>query len=109
LGIQIKCTYAHEPQDGKLDYPLSIKNYDDLRDPMRTIPALLVVLYVPKSWVTRLRWTDKSLILKKVAFWRSLRGAPATNNAKSIKISMNQQLSPDALSRLMFLAAQGEL
>jgi hypothetical protein len=109
LAMQVKCTYSHQPKEGVLNYPLQLKNYNDLREPMRGIPAVLVVLCIPSKWTQRLRWTESSLSMRRVAYWKSLKGEPATSNTESVTISMTELLSPPALTRLMFESAEGTL
>lgn len=108
LAVQVKCTHATKPKNGVLKFELPVKNYNDLRDTGRLMNAIVVVLCTPKLWSQRLRWSDKSLILRQVAYWKSLRGEPATTNGDSITIAMTELFSPDSLSQLMFTSAQGE-
>lgn len=109
LALQVKCTFAKKPKDGQLKYPLPVKNYNDLRDPGRILPAILVVLHVPERWSQRLSWTEKSLIMRRCAYWKNLRGEPATTNQDNITIKLTDLFSPIEMTRLMFLAAEEEL
>ncbi|MBL4685301.1 MAG: DUF4365 domain-containing protein [Nannocystaceae bacterium] len=109
LDLQLKCTDAVSPKDGELHFPLSVKNYDDLSDPTRVTPALLVVLFVPKTWEQRLKWSASSLRLHKLAYWVNLRGMQVTTNKKSVTVVLREHFHPDALRHLMFLSAEGEL
>ena len=72
LDLQLKATTALGPlRNGTRSFQLSIKNYNDLREPAQT-PRLLVVLEMPKSASRWLTVTDKRLILRRRAYWHSL-------------------------------------
>ncbi|PRQ07379.1 DUF4365 domain-containing protein [Enhygromyxa salina] len=109
VALQVKCSCVAAPKDGALKFPISIKNYNDLRDPGRITPAVLVVLYVPRQWSSRLKWSEKSLILRRVAYWKNLRGEPPTSNADNVTVTMTEFFSPESLTQLMYRVAHGEL
>ena len=72
LELQLKATVnLGEPQAGVLSFPLSIKNYNDLRIPTQT-PRLLVLLELPKDEVRWMTVTAEELVLRRRAYWLSL-------------------------------------
>ncbi|MCB9712726.1 MAG: hypothetical protein H6712_02645 [Myxococcales bacterium] len=68
-----------------------------------------MVLFVPKTWPQRLKWSASSLRLHKLAYWLNLRGRPATTNKETVTVVLKEHFHPDALQQLMFLSAEGEL
>lgn len=111
LGVQLKCTYAHTPNEeqGCIKFPLSIKNYNDLRRNNMS-PRILVVVHTPKDLAGWLAHSDDSLTLYHSAYWVSLRNHPATQNTNNITIDvpLNQRFTVDGLVRIMDLLATGE-
>ena len=108
LKIQLKCTYAHTPQNGVLTYPLKIKNYNDLRQESLLIPRILVVVYTPN--LPRINWlqhNNNHLILKYEAFWVSLRGRGSVTNTTTININLKQKFTVSSLQALMDSIANG--
>ena len=83
LNVQLKAT-IEEPleSNGTLPYFLKgIKRYDDLRCETVATPRILVVLFLPRDRASWLTLTADALILRKCAYWVSLRGAGASSNA----------------------------
>lgn len=108
LRVQLKCTYSHQPKNGHLPYPLSIKNYNDLRQ-NTAIPRILIVLHVPKDIDQWLNHTDKYLSLYHCAYWVQLQNMEPTNNANNITVSipLANQVTVEELKRMMSLLAEG--
>ena len=79
IGIQAKCTETDDGQGPHISYTLKLKNYEDLRDENVHLPRILVVLCVPamEQW---LQQTDEQMILRRCAYWVSLRGAAESEN-----------------------------
>jgi hypothetical protein len=60
LDLQLKATAVDSNGDEDISFALPLKNYNDLRDSNRAVPALLVVLFMPtdnKNWLVH----DKTL------------------------------------------------
>ncbi len=109
VGVQLKCTAATQRADDVFRFPLSIKNYDDLRDVESHIPKVLVVLYVPgaaDAWITTHPTHSE---IRKCAYWLGLAGAPAVANEHSVTVSIpsNQQLDVAALRAIFDRVAAG--
>ena len=102
LEAQLKCTYAHEVKRDGLAYPLPVKNYDDLRAPT-LVPRILIVLVVPPEPCDWLDQTASQLVLRRCAWWTSLRGAPDTNHETSVTVKLPYEnlWTPGALQGLL--------
>ncbi|MDX2038127.1 MAG: DUF4365 domain-containing protein [Isosphaeraceae bacterium] len=86
IDVQLKAT-ARQPtfQDDHLDFPLSIKNYDDLRAES-LVPRILVVLLLPvdeEAWLTQ---SEDEMIIRRCAYWTSLVHQPETGNRSSVSV-----------------------
>ncbi len=80
IEIQLKATRQTLTEaDGKLAFPLKLKNYNDLRDTTQAqrILAVLLLPADPQAWLSQ---TPAELALKQCAYWTSLRGAPPSPN-----------------------------
>lgn len=111
LRVQLKCTYRHVPDSGRgcIAFPLSLKNYNDLRR-KGVNPRILVVVHVPgdvNSWMTE---ADDCLTLYHAAYWVSLRGRDAVDNIDNItvEVPLAQKFTVAALKQIMNLIANGE-
>jgi len=80
----------------------SSTRYDDLRAETTDIPRILVVLFLPQQTSDWLTHSADQLILKRCAFWASLRGAPSTTNTFGVTVHLpkEQVFSPDGLKDL---------
>lgn len=74
LDVQMKATTNADIRDGDLSFRLSRKNYDDLRA-RRTVPLILVVVELPKQDSEWMDFRTEELLLRRRAWWASLRGA----------------------------------
>jgi hypothetical protein len=106
LLVQVKCSYAHKVNEGYINYPLLLKNYNDLRL-ARIEPRILVVVLVPrpngrdaKPWVEHL---EDFTVFRHRAYWCSLMGAEPTANSSSVtvKVPEGNLFDIDAISFLM--------
>lgn len=109
LRIQLKCTYVHKPNSAYLTYPLSVKNYNDLRRNCMN-PRILVVLHIPENFEQWIRQNDNSITLNHLSYWVSIKGMSETQNkgTVSIEIPVTQKLTIEALRNLMNKLANGE-
>jgi Domain of unknown function (DUF4365) len=91
-----------------LAYPLSRKNYDDLRIETLT-PRLLFVVLIPDDEADWLSHSENELALRYCGYWRSLRGMPQVDNEQSVTVHLPraQQFTVDQLKELMARAALG--
>jgi hypothetical protein len=108
LAIQAKCTELDGGEGDTLPFPLKLKNYNDLRAPCH-VPRVLVVVCVPADVGAWLTATPEALVLRRCAYWRSLRGLPPadTETRKTVHVPRSQRFEPRALGALMATIAQG--
>lgn len=109
IDVQLKATAATPTLvKGAYAYPLhNVKTYDRYRCVSPGVPCVLVLLLLPADqtqWVTQDR---SALLLRRCAYWVSLRGAPETRNTTSqtVYFPSRQVFSAAALKSLMKRAA----
>jgi len=110
LGIQMKCTADPEALKGDgLHFPLRLKNYDDLRDTRLHVPKILVVLLVPEEVEEWLDQDENALLMRRCAYWLSLRGFPQSETAttKTVVIPRPQMFNVQALKEIMQRISEG--
>ncbi len=109
LRVQLKCTYAYTPHNGYISFPLSMKNYNDLRRTSLN-PRILILLYTPPEQEKWLEHHDLYMLLRYEAYWISLRGLPSRPNKNNITVRFdtNQRFTIDELHRLMNMLAVGQ-
>lgn len=110
--MQLKATTnIPDLQKGYWHYFLSGNNrYDDLRNETLSIPRILVVLFLPKDADDWLSLDEDALIMRKCAYWVSLRGAEPSRNAtgQTVYIPKYQRFDPDGLLDLMAQLSRNE-
>lgn len=111
IDLQLKATVnLNQPTGGYYRFPLSLRNYDLLREPTQT-PRLLMVLDLPGSedrWITI---TDDELILRRRAYWLNLKGADETDNRSSVtvRIPVQNVFDVDNLRQIMAQSREGSI
>jgi hypothetical protein len=106
IKVQLKAT-VKTPVDyeGKYwSYSLSgISRYNDLRSEAISTPRILVVLFLPSNNADWLTLSNNELILRKCAYWVSLRGAKASTNttAQTVYLPKSQRFDSEGLQDLM--------
>ena len=111
LEVQLKATTGlSNPVDSVYRYPLDSKNYLTLIEDSQT-PQILVVLDLPKNEEKWMTISKKSLILKRCAYWVSLKGHPERSNSATVTISIptTNQLDVASLQELMELSRRGAI
>jgi hypothetical protein len=109
IGIQAKATSSPIWHDDGLHFQLKRKNYDDLRA-SRTTPAVLTVLELPANEAEWLDCSVDKLILRRSAWWVSLRDYPAIETeSKMVVLAEGQRFDPAALVELRRRAREGDL
>jgi hypothetical protein len=110
MDAQLKATInlGQPDQDGVFKFPLKKRNYDYLIL-QTTVPRILIVYDMPtdqQHWMTT---TNQAMILKRCAYWTSLRGLDATENKESVTVSIPEvnRFDVEALRRLMDQARSG--
>lgn len=103
IDFQLKATVNATAKDGFYLYDLEMKNYLDLIDTRVGRPRILVLYILPKEKEEWVKVTNSETILKKCAYWCSLRGFPYVNNKEKVRVRIpeSQLLTAEELKRLM--------
>jgi hypothetical protein len=103
LDIQAKSSTTAVVTPTSVLYDMEVKSYDDLRDPGVGCPRILVLLVMPEDEPA---WTEQSedhLLIRKCAYWISLKGMTPTTNTATIRVPIlrTNLFSVDALNQLV--------
>ncbi|MCD7040989.1 DUF4365 domain-containing protein [Pseudomonas sp. MAFF 311095] len=103
LEIQLKCTADGGVDPTYLKFPLSIKNYNDLRGMDLVCPRYVFVLVVPESCGEWLTHDVDHAKIKHYCYWMSLSTSPAVLNSTSVTINIpkTQLLTAESMKSLM--------
>jgi hypothetical protein len=109
ISLQFKCTSQKLVKNGVIKFPLSRKNYDDLKNERLIVPRYLIVLLVPddpKQWLVH---KDDHMTVHNTCYWASIQPIPNLGNKKSVTIDIpiSQRLDTATLLRLITLASEG--
>jgi hypothetical protein len=99
IDIQLKATIQDLVEaDGRYSYSIPVAQYDKLRSVSAANQKLLVVFRLPADPSEWLKLGEDQLIMKRCAYWVSLRGAPDISGQKSTTVRVPRQnvFSPDA-------------
>jgi hypothetical protein len=109
LAVQLKATALDPLPDGAFDFRLKRKNYDDLRQ-RSMVPRILVVFVMPADPAAWVNLSEEALLLRRCAYWCSLRGAPDSENERyqMVSISRRNAFTGEALRALMVKASRQE-
>ena len=111
LKIQLKATSVPPTiQRGHFSYWVKdADRYNDLRKATLAIHRILVVLFLPEHIDDWLVINDDQLLLKKCAYWVSLRGAPEPEETgKTIYIPQRQRFDADNLRHIFARLSRNE-
>lgn len=104
IDVQLKATWQTPTETSThISYNLQgIHRYDQLRKPTVSPHRFLVVLFLPQANTDWLLHSVDQLVLKRCAYWVSLRNAPATANSTAVTVHLPkaQVFSPDELRNL---------
>ncbi len=113
LKIQLKATIGTPVDSGThLSYFLSgLNRYNDLRSDALALHRILIVMFLPTDPNNWLTISEHELVLKKCAYWVSLRGAAASTNGtgETIYIPKTQIFNPDSLSDICARLSRNEV
>lgn len=112
IKVQLKATIK-EPADDGTSYSYffdGINQFNDLRATTVDAARILVVLFLPSeaaNWATH---SAQEIILRKCAYWQSLRGAPASTNGtgQTVKLPKVQMFNVEQLKQLAARLARRE-
>lgn len=110
IQLQLKCTSQELIKGDVIKFPLSRKNYDDLRGDDVVAPRYLAVLLVPEETEQWIQHHEGHMTLHNTCYWISLRDAPPTDNAMSVTVDLPlvQRLTTESLLDMMMAASNGE-
>jgi hypothetical protein len=103
IDIQLKATIQNLSEiGGKFSYSLPIVQYDKLRSQSAANQKLLVLLRLPENSDEWLRLNEEQLVMKRCAYWVSLRGAPEIIGQKSttVRVPRKNVFSPDSFRKI---------
>jgi hypothetical protein len=86
VDLQLKCTSRDLLREGEINFPLPIKNYDDLRPENVQVPRILVIVIVPDDVNTWIEQSEEKLSMHHCGYWRSLRGLPDSANDTNVTV-----------------------
>ena len=108
IHVQLKSTSSPDRKSDGLHFQLSRKNYNDLRNSHN--PFILVILELPEHQSDWLDCGPERLIMRRCAWWLSLKGHPEIEtDSRVVVIPESQRLDVDALKLLMDMARQRSL
>jgi hypothetical protein len=109
LDLQLKSSTRPRVGETEVVHDLEVRAYDVLRATALGCPRILVLLVLPEDESQWLSQSAEELILRRCAFWMSLRGAPATPNQATIRIRIPgaNLFSVDGVRRLMQQLSEG--
>ena len=102
IEFQAKASARNLARHGDIHFPLSIKNYEELRlDAIN--PRILIVLLMPDApddWITQ---TGDALCMRHCAYWMSILGSPEKPNADNVTVHlpMTNMFDKDSLTAMM--------
>jgi hypothetical protein len=110
LDIQAKSLCCPPITGEAIPYDLRVKNYDDLRDPENPKARILVLLLLPENEEAWTTMTEEQLVLRRCAYWLSLRRHPPTENRETVRVSVPRKnvFAVESLQRLVALVRAGE-
>jgi hypothetical protein len=109
LDLQAKSTTLADVDKANVKYDLEVQAYEDLRDPDAPCPRILVVLVLPEDEAAWLVQTEAELLLRRCAYWYSLRGRERTTRRKRVRLFIPRAnvFSVEALREIMARLKQG--
>lgn len=99
VNYQLKSTCNIEIENDDVVYDLDKDNYNDLIEVNTMNPQILILVALPSNPDEWLDISPERMIIKRCAWWCSLRGLKETNNSskKRIRIPAKQLFTPEAL------------
>jgi hypothetical protein len=109
IQMQLKCTSQDLVSGDVIKFPLTRKNYDDLRGYDVVTPRYLAVLVVPEDQDQWVQQHADCMALYNRCFWVSLRDALPTTNKTTVTVDvpLGQRLTTNALLAMMSAASHG--
>jgi hypothetical protein len=86
LDIQMKTTATANDGGDTIQYPLKVKNYNDLIITDILVPRILILVILPPKIEEWLALSPTELILRRCSYWTSLRGRPTSDNEYTVTV-----------------------
>ena len=86
MEFQAKSTATDIRRGDNLHFSLPVSTYNILRDPNAVIPAILILVLVPREIDLWTHQTDEQLCLRHCAYWLSLEGEPEVPNTATVTV-----------------------
>jgi hypothetical protein len=86
LDLQLKSTTRASVTASEALYDLEVDAFNYLRNPAAFCPRILLVLVLPADEVDWLSQSPEELVIRHCAYWRSLKGFPATAATKTTRV-----------------------
>ena len=104
LDVQLKATIG-TPTDKGDHFSYFIKGrerYERLCEVCEAVPPILVVFFLPDDEAQWMEHSPESLLLRRCAYWVSLREAPTSTNktGETVYLPKAQRLTPESLWKL---------
>lgn len=113
IKVQLKATtQTPTVSNGKLSYYFKgIAQYNDLRCDTVSTPRILVVLFLPSNSDEWLSLDESALLLRKCAYWVSLRGAQesANDTGQTVYLPLTQRFEPTGLNNLLVALSRNDI
>jgi hypothetical protein len=103
IDVLLKATIIELPGiDGRFSYSIKVDQYNKLRSQSAANQKILVVYRLPVDANEWLSLSKDQLIMKKCAYWVSLRGAPEVTGQESttVRVPCVNVFSPDAFREI---------
>ena len=109
INFQAKATSQDVLRGSQINFPLSLKNYNDLRAET-IVPRILIVLLMPQEEAEWLRQTPEELCLRYSAYWLCLRNLGSVSNVDSVTVHVPTAnvFASEQLNDLMQRVERGE-
>lgn len=110
INAQLKATINLREVEGDFRFSLRMKNYDDLRLPT-IVPRILIVLHLPRDEPDWLTISPDELILRRCAYWASLKGLPEVPDQETVTVTVPSAnvLTVTSLQEMMARARTGHV
>ena len=112
VDVQLKATYTDNLHPTSLSYALDKRTYDNLRDPNRGVPCILVVVRIPPRLEDWTHHDEDRLLIRRCGYWVSLRGMPNLpdgQQTRTISIPRTQVFDVVGCDALFARLANGQL
>ena len=103
LDVQLKSSIRASTDDYNIRYSLEIDTYNTLRDEISPTRRILVLFLLPRDEKEWLEQDEDRLLMRKCAYWISLKGRQKVDNKTSVTIHIPRTnlFTVDALRDIM--------